>query len=359
MISSSQILVFNRVRVEVLLPPIRRHLEDDRVVELPQVQAGQLFDLLQPVHQRVAVARTACARSPTHSGCFQRSCWMVNSVSWSSSIDRASLEHLFQEHLAHGGGQLIDQTGDTQIVIADDRLLSGEYLRHLQRHLGLLEGAGQIFDAGDHRADAHERADIELAGQRVDDRAGQLLDILGLDVGVDLLDDDRIGLRDVKDKVFLLVREQIDDHIVGRYLGLAHGAHQQHDAVCIGAKMQLSGLHVHVAGQNVIENDVLDKVVAVVLLVVILLDAGQRDGQQPGIAAGDLVGAGHENGVVAFLVGAKGLKGIGIFDKAVFQVGTGEIAALKDVADLLQLAAGDDVALVVNHADCAIVQAAV
>ena len=33
----------------------QRHLESNGVVELPQVQAGELFDLLQPVHQGVPV----------------------------------------------------------------------------------------------------------------------------------------------------------------------------------------------------------------------------------------------------------------------------------------------------------------
>ena len=39
---------------EVLLDH-QRHLEGNGIIELPQVQAGELLDLLQPVHQGVAV----------------------------------------------------------------------------------------------------------------------------------------------------------------------------------------------------------------------------------------------------------------------------------------------------------------
>ena len=39
---------------EVLLHH-QRYLEGDGVVKLPQIQTRQLFDLLQPVHQRVPV----------------------------------------------------------------------------------------------------------------------------------------------------------------------------------------------------------------------------------------------------------------------------------------------------------------
>ena len=46
--------IFGRVVGQVLLDH-QRYLKDDSVVELTQVQAGQLFDLFQTIHQRVAV----------------------------------------------------------------------------------------------------------------------------------------------------------------------------------------------------------------------------------------------------------------------------------------------------------------
>ena len=52
--------ILGRVGGEVLFDH-QRYLEDDSVVELAQVQAGQLFDLFQTIHQRVAVHKQAAA----------------------------------------------------------------------------------------------------------------------------------------------------------------------------------------------------------------------------------------------------------------------------------------------------------
>ena len=46
--------VFNAAADQILLHH-QRHLEGDGVVELPQVQAGELLDLFQTVDQRIAV----------------------------------------------------------------------------------------------------------------------------------------------------------------------------------------------------------------------------------------------------------------------------------------------------------------
>ena len=59
-------------------------------------------------------------------------------------IDGVLLEHLLQKHLAQGGGQLIDQAADAQILVVDDIALGVEHLAHLDGDLGLLIGLGQI-----------------------------------------------------------------------------------------------------------------------------------------------------------------------------------------------------------------------
>ena len=46
------------------------------------------------------------------------------------AFNAALLEHLAQEHLAHGGGQLVDQTSNAQIIVADDLLFGIEHLAH-------------------------------------------------------------------------------------------------------------------------------------------------------------------------------------------------------------------------------------
>ena len=177
---------FHRVVGQVLLHH-QGHLKDDGVLKLPQVQAGNLLDLLQAVHQGVPVDE----QLPGGLGDVQvvleepldgEQGLMVQGV------DGALLEHLFQEHLAQGGGQLVNQPGDAQVVIADDGLLGVEHLAHFQGHLGLFEGAGQVLDAADHGADAHGAVGVEFAGEGVHNGAGQLVQVLLVDVGLDLLD---------------------------------------------------------------------------------------------------------------------------------------------------------------------------
>ena len=65
-------------------------------------------------------------------------------------------------------------------------------------------------------------------------------------------------------------------------------------------------------GEYVVEHDVFDKVAAVILLVVILLDAAYRNGKDAGIACSHLVGALNENGIVAVLAAAERLIGAAV-----------------------------------------------
>ena len=53
--------ILGRVGGEVLFDH-QRYLKDDGVIEVAQIQAGQLADLLQAVDQRVAVYEQAAAR---------------------------------------------------------------------------------------------------------------------------------------------------------------------------------------------------------------------------------------------------------------------------------------------------------
>ena len=54
-----------------------------------------------------------------------------------------------------------------------------------------------------------------VALQRIDDGGSQLFHIAGVVVGLDFLDQDGVGLADVKDEVLLFVREKTADDVVG------------------------------------------------------------------------------------------------------------------------------------------------
>ena len=61
-----------------------RDLKNDGVIELTQVETGQLFDLLEAVHQRIAVYEQLARGLRTTFRLFSKNFWMVNRVSWSS-----------------------------------------------------------------------------------------------------------------------------------------------------------------------------------------------------------------------------------------------------------------------------------
>ena len=81
----------------------QRHLEHDGVVEFPQVQPGELFDLLQPVDQGIAVHEQAAAGLGHVQVVFKEALDGEQGL-LVQALDAALLEHLFEEHLADGGG---------------------------------------------------------------------------------------------------------------------------------------------------------------------------------------------------------------------------------------------------------------
>ena len=97
------------------------------MVKLAQVQAGELLDLLQPVHQGITVDKQL-------TGSFRNVQIVLKElVDGEESfliqrIDGILLEYLGQENAAQGGRQLIDQAADTQIFIVDDAALGVKHL---------------------------------------------------------------------------------------------------------------------------------------------------------------------------------------------------------------------------------------
>ena len=103
------------------------HLEDDGVVELPQVQAGELLDLLQAVDQGVAVDEELSGGLGDVQVVLEE---LVDGEQGLlvQGVDGVLLEDLAQEDLTQGGGQLVDQTADAQVLIVDDAALGVEDL---------------------------------------------------------------------------------------------------------------------------------------------------------------------------------------------------------------------------------------
>ena len=109
-------------------------------------------------------------------------------------INGVLLKDLLQEHLAQGGGQLIDQAADTQIFVVDDIALRVKDLAHFNGDLRLLVGFGQIAQVHGHRTHAYEYTALTVQTQRLFDLGSDLLQFLGAGAFAHLVDQRHIGL---------------------------------------------------------------------------------------------------------------------------------------------------------------------
>ena len=253
----------------------QRHLEGDGVVKLPQIQSGKLLDLLQAVHQGVPVDKEL----PSRLGYVQvvlKELVDGEQGLLVQGVDGVLLKHLLKEHLAQGGGQLVDQPADTQILVIDDALLRVEHPAHVDGDPRLLVGPGQLPDVAHDGADADDHPHMELLGDLLLDLLGDLIELPWLRPLRELLDEGHVSLADREDEVHLLVGEQGMHHVNEGGIAGLHLADQEHRPGRLGDKVQLLGADIDVPQQNVVGDDVLDKGGLVVLLLIVGLGAVQR-----------------------------------------------------------------------------------
>ena len=270
------------------------------------------------------------------------------------TLQRALLEHLGKEHGAKGGGKLIDQSTDTQIFIVDAGLIGVEYSAYLQSNLGILIRTGKLLHGGDNGTDTYHTLEIELALHVVHDGAGNGVNGFAVCVVLQLLDQNDIRLAYADNVIPGLVGEHILNDVVGHDIGLGLEADQEHRTVGLVIEAKLLGLDVNIAGEDVIKNDVLDKVGLIVLLIVKGLDVREGDGKEGGNALGIVVLTLHEYDVLNAGVGADGTVSIALCGNGVKVVRD----LLDDIpmafTDAGQLAASNDGTLFVNDTNVAV-----
>ena len=96
----------------------------------------------------------------------------------------------------------------------------------------------------------------------------------------------------------LPIREHVLDQLEHGDIRHVHLTHQQHSARHVGGKMQLLGTHIHVAGENVVRNDVLDEGSLVVLFLKVCAGLRHADGRENADAARRLVIALDKHGIL-------------------------------------------------------------
>ena len=246
---------------------------------------------------------------------------------------------------------MIDQAGNAQILIADNRLVGIEYLADFQSHLCFLERTGQFLDTGHNGTNTHVHAGVELAAQSICNGTGKLFQILGVHSTLDLLDQNNIRFGNGKDKVFILIRKQILNDIVCRNVICRYNAYQQHYAADFRVEVQFTCLNDDVPQQYVVQYYILDEVVAIVLFIVVLLDIEQGNCQNIGILRSSVVHALYKDRILRLCTRTKRLIGITVADKNIMYITEVEGNELIGRSHLCQVAASDDGRGVIDNAN--------
>ena len=91
------------------------------MIELTEIQSGDLLDLLQTIHQSIPVDKQLSGSLGNIQVVLKE---LVDGEQGFliQGIDGVLLKHLRQEDLAQGGGQLINQAAQAQVLIVDDAL---------------------------------------------------------------------------------------------------------------------------------------------------------------------------------------------------------------------------------------------
>ena len=267
------------------------------MVKLAQVQAGDLLYLLKPVHQGIAVDVQLAACLRYVQVVLKELVYRLQRVRVQGPYG-VLLEDLGEEHLAEGGGQLVDDAADAEILVVDDGLLGVEHLADLDGDLGFLVAVGQLAQVVSRGADADDCLDQQLALDGVFDVLGHGDDVLGPLLARELLDDDDVGLAHGQDEVPLPVGEEVLDDLQRRHVGAVKLADQVYGAGHVRDEVQLLGAHIDVAGKDVVGDYVLDEGGLVVLFLVVRAGLVHRDGGEDAHAAGNGVVPGHEHRVV-------------------------------------------------------------
>ena len=119
-ISRDAISKLDGLGIEVLLNH-KRYLKGDSVLKFTQVKSCHLADLVQTVNERITVYEELTGGFGNVEVVLKE---RLNGLQRFTveRLEATALEYLLQKHFAKCGGQLIDQTANAEILIADDVL---------------------------------------------------------------------------------------------------------------------------------------------------------------------------------------------------------------------------------------------
>ena len=141
----------------------------------------------------------------------------------------------------------------------------------------------------DRRADADDGMHVQLGRNALLNAHGDRLKVLQLERSRQLLDKGRVRFRRGKQEIPVRRGKLAPDVFQHRRVGAGGLADDEHRAGRLGIEAKLLGAHIHIAGQNVVGDDVLDEGRRIVLVVVAGLGLAQRDGGHDRQRVGQLV----------------------------------------------------------------------
>ena len=345
-------LILHRLGGQVSLDH-ERNLECNRMVEFAEVETGELADLFETVYERVSVYEQLSGSLGDVEVVFEEALNGHESFAV-ERIERTVLEYFLKEHFAEGGGKLINQTADAEIFVADDILFGVEYLADFDGNLSFLVGARKILDVVNNRTDTDGNLRIEFGIEGVGDGLCDLFDFADVRVGLDFLDENDVLFPGGNDVILVLVRENVLNHIEGENIGLGVELNQEDHAGFFRVEAKFLRLDVDVAGENVVENDVLDERTLIVLFIVEILDVGERHCENGGDLFRVLVFPFDEYDVFPLGAGADRLIGISAGGNGIRSVCEFVPNSLSHFANFHKFAARNDDAVIVHDADNAV-----
>ena len=174
-----RLLVLRRLASEILLDH-KRYLEGDSVLEFTKVKSCDLADLFKSVYESISMYEKL-------SGGFGNVKIVIEEAlncHQSLTVERfeaSLLENLLKEHFAKSGGKLVDKSADSEVLVADDVLLSLKYLTYVESYLSLLVCSCKVLEVVYDSRDTDVDLGIELGCESIGDVGCNSLDLL--DVG--------------------------------------------------------------------------------------------------------------------------------------------------------------------------------
>ena len=326
------------------------NLENDCMVKLTKIKAGELFDFFKTVNKRVSVDKKLTAGFGNVEVVFEE---LLDGEKGFliEAFDGTFFEYFSEEHFAESGGKLIDKSCDAKVIVAYDGFIGIKDFSDFKSNLCFFKAFCKVFDAGCGSTDTNIYSGEEFTSESINNGTCEFFKICTFDTRTDLFYEDDIGFAYAEDEVFGFIREEILDNIENGDIIGSEDADEENNSGNIGGEAEFSCFDVDIAGKNIIKNNVFYKVCTVVFFIIILFDSCKGDSHKRAELCSKFIGASYKNCKLRLLFGTESFICKTVANMT-FTGGT--VIGYKEVVSFActgKVAAGNNGCTVVNHAD--------